>query len=194
MGDYYSYKPLVTLPRPLVIVGGPGARVGKTCRAMNLLTAMPFAWVERRMAHALGGDAQGLELQEGPAAFAAAAREVMREVFGRSSSHLVAAPHHAVVDSGLFQWVRERADVVVLRIDPQAALGRVRADVQAKGHKHLALRKGLPFEDGAVLASLQDIDLVLARVGDAVDVGDEPPLAVAERILKARGLHPSGEG
>jgi shikimate kinase len=195
--DYYSYAPLHRLDRPLVLVGLPGADVGKTARAFNLLTGIPFVWVDRQVEHVLGRSVELVHLEEGAGARIAAEADVWARVFAARTPPVVAASDVSLDDPGVRADVAARTTPVLLDVDLDLAVSRIRSAGEADARAHVALRGAGPFDARAVRAALAPhalaIEALCALRPDVqrVPVGDDPPLTVAERVAASLGALPA---
>lgn len=188
MDDYYGYAPLLTLDRPLVVCGLPGTAVGRTARAMNLLSGIPFVWVDRRVEHIVGMSVERLQGPDAHARRLEAERTVLDEALGQRIAPLVALSDATYDDVALAKRLEADADVLLLHLDLDAATERVFVDAARDVRKHWALTDGGQATRETVRARLAERDVRYRHLARVVLVGDRPPLAVAQQILDDLGL------
>lgn len=186
--DYYSYRPLLQLDRPLTLVGIPGSEVGRTARAMNLMSGVPFVWLDRQVEHRLGRSVELVQREEGPAPRLIHERAVVDELLARGDKPIVAASDLTFSDP----WLRERleghTDVVLLHVDVDTALALVERQAKDDARQHWALRQGGAASPATVRRALVEAERRVRHLSRVVLVRDRPPLAVAEDLLRSLGL------
>lgn len=186
--DYYSYAPLHRLPRPVALVGLPGAEAGRTGRTMSLLSGIPFVWVDRHVEHALGRSVELVQREQGAEARLVEERTLMATVFTRRVPHLIALSDVTYTDPGLVAAIEAQADVVLLHLDVDSAVDRIWAQHAADPKQHWALLEAGRATRPAVRDRLLALERRTRHLSHVVLVGTRTPTEVAEQLLADLGF------
>lgn len=179
MDDYYSYKPLHRLSRPLAMCGLPGAHVGKTVRALNLLTGMPFIWLDRRVEHELGASVEVVQVKQGVGARLDIERRILEALGAERTPPLVALSDVTFTDLQVRTTLLETCDVVCLYLPAEESVARVKAESGADRRKHYALL----HETDDLPARITQLAEGYARVARRVEIQGRTPMEVAQEVL-----------
>lgn len=185
--DYYGYAPLATLPRPLALCGLPGSDVGKTARAINLITGIPFVWIDRQVEHKLGRSVELVSLEQGLDPRFAAEREVLDEVLQARTPPLVALTDVTLTAPALRTLVADQMDVVQLHLTIDEAATRVVQQAAKDARAHYALRQAQRVEPAVIRPRLDRLAEPLKGLGRVVRVQGRSPLEVARQIAQELG-------
>jgi shikimate kinase len=184
--DYYSWKPTLRLTRPLVLCGVPGAGVGRTARAVNLLTGVPFVWLDRRVEHQLGRSVEVVQFREGHGPRVVIEREVLAEARASAEPPVVALSDVTYEDPALARLLEDTCEVVLLHVDVDTAVERI-LDAAARDERaHWALREGGAVDRGELRRRLVEHEQRYRHLARVVLVRDRSPLAVAEQLVAER--------
>lgn len=187
--DYYSYAPLLTLPRPVILCGIPGAEVGPTARIATMFNGLPLSRLADRVAHLVGESHTRALITQGEQKLLDLELEQLQKALEQRTPPVIALSDVGLTDPRIRALASEAGELVQLRIHFPIALERIRADVHKDPGKHLHLRNGGSADDEAVLARLRFLDRLCREAHRHVDVGERPPLAVGRQIsdeLEAR--------
>lgn len=184
--DYYSWKATLRLERPLVLCGVPGAGVGRTARAVNLLTGVPFVWIDRRVEHQLGKSVEVVQFREGSGPRLAIERDVIDEVRAFPERPVVALSDVTYEDLALARLLEDTCEVVLLHVDVDTAVERVLAAAAKDERAHWALREGGAVDRAELRRRIVEHEQRYRHLARVVLVRDRPPLAVAEQLVAER--------
>ena len=185
--EYYSYKPLVTLDRPLVLLGVPGTDINAIARMVSSFTGAPVLLVERKLMHAnehhpdrWTTEGRHSERWDQELRLLRAAFSKLRPVVGLHS--------HSILRLGALRWLNENARTVYVREPIQAVLDRIEADVAKDPTRHWVLTGGEAVNPARVRAELARHEAALAAAQVTLDAPGTTPHAIAWSILEPLGL------
>lgn len=138
--DYYSYKPLVRLERPVALVGLPGSNPMQTARVATMITGLGVMLLPRAVAHRLGMDVEGLLLKKRDPELHATELELIERTLAKRSPQVLALGPTTLDDP---QCRSALADVQVVHLEqtvPEAMDNLQREMVEdPRKHQHLKL-------------------------------------------------------
>jgi shikimate kinase len=183
MDDYYSYKPLLKLPRPLAICGLPGTKVGRTVRAMNLVSGVPFVWLDRRVEHELGASVELVHVRDGLEARLAVERRILATLGDERSPPYVALSQVTMSDPDLRTRVLQSCDVVVLDISIAEAELAVQQEAEADQRKHYALLRDVAESTDTLARRLERMATWYQGIVRRIPVARRAPMTVAQDVI-----------
>jgi shikimate kinase len=189
MHDYYSYAPLLTLPRPLILCGIPGAEVGHTARVATMFTGLPLVRLTDRVSHLVGETHTRALITQGEQKLLDLELDQLEKALAMRSPPVIAITSVGLTDRRIRDLAKSAGDLVQLRLNFRVALDRIRADAADNPGKHLHLRNGGVADDEAILARLRFLDRLCREAPAHIDVGRRLPLDVGRQIsddLEAR--------
>ncbi len=183
MSDYYSYKPLVALERPVALVGFPGCRPLQTARVASMITGCPLTLLPRAVGHHLGKTVEGLVLDGEHASLHGAEAALLEKALGGRSNPLVALGPTTLDDPELRDWIAERCQIVHLSQTLTEAVNSIHAEMAEDRRKHRHLDAYAPI-GAPTLRPLFDRRTALFRELAEVDipVAGRPPLTVGRAL------------
>ena len=180
MDDYYSYRPLLRLPRPIALCGLPGVDVAQTARVLTMLTGLPLLSVDRRVEHLAGKAVELVQYREGVEARLGHERRVLAEALQAAPPPVIALSDVTLTDGELRRRVHAACDVWHLELDVEAALARVLAQHDEDRRRHFALTADGTIEAGELRAKLRFFLRLGREAARQIPVGARSPLEVGE--------------
>lgn len=187
MSGYYSYKPLVSIDRPLVLLGVPGTDINAIARMVASFTGLPVLLVERKLMHAV---------EHHPDRWTAEGRHserwdqelrLMRATFS-AVRPVVGVHSHSALRLGALRWLNENARTVYVREPAEQVLARIEADIAKDPTRHWVLTGGDPLDPAKVIAELTRHQAVLDGCHHALDATGATPHGIAWGLLEPLGL------
>jgi shikimate kinase len=185
---YYGYRPLLRLERPVALFGLPGARVGRTARAMNLLSGVPFVWLDRRVEHHFGRSVQRVDMEDGSDARLGVERAVLERALKERTHALWALSNVSWTDPTLLDWIDEKAEMIRLDVTPVQACERIRRDVAEDARRHWTLRSACGLSEERMLEELTRQQDALPAGDRVVSVLGRTPMEIAQDLLESMGF------
>ncbi|MEZ4318415.1 MAG: hypothetical protein R3F61_12965 [Myxococcota bacterium] len=188
MSDYYSYKPLVTLDRPVALVGFPGCRPLQTARVASMITGVPLLLLPHKVGHHLGRTVEGLLLDGAHESLHGAEQLFLERALAERTRPLVALGPTTLEDPVLRAWIREHFQIVHLAQSLTEAVNAIEAEMKEDVRKHRHLDAYAPI-GAATLRPLFDRRTALFReVAEVeVDVKGRAPLTVGRELPEKLG-------
>ncbi len=181
--DYYGWRPTLTLERPVVLCGIPGTDVGRTARAVNLLTGVPLVWLDRVVEHRLGRSVEVVQVREGSAPRVSLEAQAMDAMLAKGEAPVVAASDATWSDHGLARRLEAACDVVLLHLDVASAALRIEAAAGQDPRAHYALREGGALGGVELRQALHIHEARYRHLARVVLVGERSPLDVATSLV-----------
>lgn len=185
--DYYSYKPLVRLDRPVAIVGLPGSNPVQTTRVVTMLTGLEAVLLPRRVAHAVGMDPEGLLLGHRDDELHAAELVEIERALAKRSPPVIALGPQTLQDPACAAALR-KVMLVHLRQTVSEALDAIQRDMATDPRKHQHLNRYGPISEANLgsmfrerterYSKLAEIEVVTLGRGP-LSVGRELPDLIA---------------
>ena len=129
--EYYSYKPLAKLDRPLVLLGVPGTDINAIARMVSSFTGLGVLLVERKLMHATEHHPDRWTTEGRHSERWDQELRLLRAAFS-ATKPVVGMHSHSVLRLGALRWLKENARTVYVREPGERVLERVTADA-AKG-------------------------------------------------------------
>lgn len=181
--DYYSYKPLVRLERPVALVGLPGCHAMQTARVAAMITGLEVRMLPRSVAHMVGMDPEGLILQGRDGELHDAELEIVKEALNKRSPPLLALGPTTLESPAVQQLLLEKTHIVHLALTVPEAFDALQDDMVEDPRKHQHLRKHGPISQSNLkLLFHQRLRLFSAMAKTEVQVGGRPPLKVGREL------------
>ena len=186
--DYYGYRPLMQLERPVALFGIPGTRIGRTGRAINLVSGLAFVWMDRRVEHKLGRSVQRAEIEEARVERIAAEREALAEALSRRAPPVIVLSDVTLTDPAMADRIAKTCQLVRVEIDVDEALVRIERDVQEDARRHWTFRARCGLDHDTMREELLRLQAELPPGDMVLPVHKRTPMEVAQDFLKQRGL------
>jgi shikimate kinase len=188
VSDYYSYKPLVKLERPVALVGFPGCRPMLTTRAAAMITGLQTLLLPRSVGHHLGRTVEGLLLDGETASLHGAEQLMLEKALAGRSNPIIALGPTTLEDPQLREWIVERCQIVHLAQTLTEAVLSIEAEMKEDVRKHRHLDVYAPI-GAATLRPVFDRRTALFREVAEVEiqVAGRGPLSVGRQIPEALG-------
>ena len=182
--DYYSYKPLVTLDRPLVLTGVPGTDVTGITRMVGSFTGLPVLLMERKLSHALEHHPDRYTAEGRHADRWASEKRLLDAAFS-ASRPVVAMPSQSVLRMGALGWLADHADTVYVQESLEVVLARVAA---APVEKHWLLTRGEPLDRALAAREITSHASALDACPRRLTATKVESHGIAREIIAALGL------
>lgn len=181
-GDYYSYKPLVTLDRPVALVGLPGCNAMQTARVATMITGLGTLLLPRAVAHRLSMDVEGLLIQNRDDELHATERELLQRAMDERTPKVIALGPTTTDDPGCLALLERTRIVHLVQTIPEA-LHNLQNDMVEDPRKHQHLKRYGAISE----ANLRTLFLQRTRAYSALADVDVPldgrrPLAVGRSL------------
>ncbi len=186
--DYYSWAPRLTLPRPLVIAGLPGAQVSRTTRSVNMLSGLPFLRVDQRVEHVIGKSIELLHWEEGIDGRLEHERALWPALLSKPLSLVVASSRVTMSDPALRKLISEKADVLYLYLPVDEAVARILADHERSKKNHYSLMSESGFDEALLRQKLQEAQAWFDHIPSVLPVSGITYHEAADRVLKHLGF------
>lgn len=191
MSDYYSYKPLVRLSHPLVLLGLPGTQLTAVVKMLGSFSGVRPILTDRLLGHELGFLPDKYTAQQEHEARWEAEQDVLTRQLSDGPG-LIAFSSWSVVHQPALPWLKDRAEVVYLREPPEVVVDRVTADVAEDPKTHWLLAQGNAVDPKRLFPTLAAHDAVLSRAGRVLAADGVQSHAIAFGLLGPLGLDPEG--
>lgn len=185
--DYYSYKPLVSLDRPLLITGVPGTDVTGITRMVGSFTGLGVLLTDRKLAHALEHHPDRLTAQDKHDERWSWEKRLLEAAFA-GGPVLVAMGSHSLFRARALDWLKTRAHTVYVREPHERVLERVVQDIAKKPDKHWLLTRGEVVDPSRVLVELAQHDAVLQGCHQVFDAQRGASHGIARDLLERLDL------
>lgn len=171
-------SPLITLPKPLVLVGLMGAGKSAVGRRVAAKLAVPFIDADREIEAAAGCSIEDIFARHGEPAFRDGERRVVARLLQTEPVHVLATGGGAFLDPTTRALIREKGISVWLRAELDILLARV----SRRSHRPL-LKTADPRQTLAQLIARRYP--IYAEADIIVDSGDGPISIMVERVIDA---------
>lgn len=143
MSGYYDWNPTEPLPRPLVLTGFLGARLGKVASVLSGLTGWRLVDLPRGVEHRAGTTLGALVLAEGTDAVATHETVLLEQALRVPPPPVIALGHRTLLDRSNRTAVAQAGTLVYVQVSLDVAVRRVRRAIHKNGATHYAWFEGV---------------------------------------------------
>lgn len=180
---YYDPHPLMTLDRPLVLIGHPGAGIDQVGRMLAGRTGLAFNDVERSAESSAGSSRSRILLESGLKTLRETEARALARAIRRRPCGVVVMESGLVEDAETFAWLTEQAALVYVRRDEERLLARIRQQLEDAPGSLPEFLMGAPPDVEALRGHLRTRDEKLSEISVIVEARDEHPSRISGQIL-----------
>ena len=184
---YYGYAPLVSLSRPLVLIGMPGAETVAVCNAMASLTGLPLIDLSRRVEHDAGRSVSHIFLREGERMLRAREAALLMRAVEERPAAIIACGPGAWSKAEIRRALPSRADTLALHRPVGALVHALRAAVARSPGSEPDFMGGQPIDPDRVRQICAEHAPHHAVAARRFEAGELHPTRVAEALMGVLG-------
>ena len=188
---YYDPYPLVTLDRPLCLIGFMGCDVHSICYFIASLTGLPSVEVDKLIEHKVGMSLAQLYLERGEEEWRRLEEHFLEKTLDMQPARLICLGDGALINPHNRSLCIQKSEVVYIRRPQRSLLKRVQ-----KGRQEFPQR--FPLWVNRELHSFEELQPLLDEriptyesAHTLVDIGELSALEASQRIIKRLKLNTS---
>ena len=189
---YYDPYPLVSLERPLVLLGFAGAELPKTGYFLTALTGLPFSDLARVIEHRAGQSLLALQRAGAEKRWAQLEEELFDAALRETPPRLIVFGEARPLSQKSLRLMRSRARSIYLRRPREQLLLNIQRGLQEQPDRFPSMVDAPPRSLAELVPLLEARESLYEQADELLDAGVMSPLETAQTIARRLGWS-SGE-
>lgn len=184
---YYDHHALVTIDKPVSLIGFSGAGVHRATYFLSSMTGLPFTDIDRQIEHFAGRSLAQIQIEEGEAAWRELERQVVLRSLRERPPRILCLGEGALLDAKVRKEVMLRSRLVYVRRPREVLLRNIQKGLGESPGRYPLFIQDMPTDTVALEPLLAEREAHYERAHVHVDVADIGAIDVAKLVAERLG-------
>lgn len=184
---YYDHHALVTIDKPVSLIGFSGAGVHRATYFLSSMTGLPFTDVDRQVEHLAGRSVAQIVIEEGEAAWRKLEQQVVLKSLRETPPRILCLGEGALLDAKVRKEVMWRSKLVYVRRPREVLLRNIQKGLGESPGRFPLFIQNMPLSTVALEPLLAARETYYERAHVHVDVADIGAIDVARLVAERLG-------